>query len=100
MNKLGENYQLAQDILDLTEKEIKNMPQVNVLIVGKSGVGKSTLINSVFRENLADTGIGKPVTKHLRKITKEGIPIALYDTQGLELEESVQEKSAPRNFLD
>lgn len=37
MNKLGENYQLAQDILDLTEKEIKNMPQVNVLIVGKSG---------------------------------------------------------------
>ena len=66
------------------------MNPVNILIAGKTGVGKSTLINSVFRENLADTGIGKPVTKHLRRISKKGIPITLYDTRGLELNPKVQ----------
>lgn len=86
------NYNIIQEIMEKTESEIKKMNPVNILIAGKTGVGKSTLINSVFREKLADTGIGKPVTKHLRKISKEGIPIVLYDTRGLELEASVQKQ--------
>lgn len=98
MKKMTENYQLAQEILDLTEKEIKKMAPVNILLVGKSGVGKSTLINSVFREQLADTGIGKPVTQHLKKISKDGMPITLYDTQGLELKEEVQQKVTDEFF--
>lgn len=89
--KFSDNkYNMIQDILEKTEAEIEKMNPVNILIAGKTGVGKSTLINSVFRENLADTGIGKPVTKHLRRISKEGIPIALYDTRGLELNPKVQ----------
>lgn len=35
----------------------------NVLIAGGTGVGKSTLINSVFHGRMAATGQGKPVTK-------------------------------------
>ncbi|EXJ22496.1 hypothetical protein ADIAL_2082 [Alkalibacterium sp. AK22] len=85
-------YNMIQEILEKTEAEIEKMDPVNILIAGKTGVGKSTLINNVFREKLADTGIGKPVTKHLRRISKEGIPIVLYDTRGLELEESVQKQ--------
>jgi uncharacterized protein (DUF697 family)/GTP-binding protein EngB required for normal cell division len=89
--KFSDNkYNMIQDILEKTEAEIEKMNPVNILIAGKTGVGKSTLINSMFRENLADTGIGKPVTKHLRRISKEGIPIALYDTRGLELNPKVQ----------
>lgn len=89
--KFSDNkYNMIQDILEKTEAEIEKMNPVNILIAGKIGVGKSTLINNVFRENLADTGIGKPVTKHLRRISKEGIPIALYDTRGLELNPKVQ----------
>lgn len=79
------NYDLINEVLEKTNKEIKNMNPINILLVGKTGVGKSTLINGMFRENLADTGVGKPVTKYLQKITKENIPINLYDTQGLEL---------------
>lgn len=89
--KFSDNkYNMIQDILEKTEAEIEKMNPVNILIAGKTGVGKSTLINSVFRENLADTGIGKPVTKHLRRISKKGIPITLYDTRGLELNPKVQ----------
>ncbi|TYS69950.1 GTP-binding protein [Sutcliffiella horikoshii] len=68
------------------------MMPVNIMIIGKTGIGKSTLINSVFRENLAETGIGRPVTQHLRKISKEDVPICLYDTKGLELKSETQEE--------
>lgn len=72
-------------------EEVDRMPNANILIVGKTGVGKSTLINSVFREDLARTGIGNPVTRHIQRISKDGLPLTIYDTQGLELSHSVQE---------
>lgn len=72
------------------------MNPVNIMVVGKTGVGKSTLINNLFRENLALTGIGRPITKHLRRISKEGVPLVLYDTRGLELSLEVQKKSKVR----
>ena len=95
----NDRLNVIQEILDKTEKEIENMNPVNILIAGKTGVGKSTLINNIFREKLADTGIGKPVTKHLRKISKNGIPIVLYDTRGLELEQTIQQR-VKKEMLD
>lgn len=76
---------VADELFNKTKEVLRDMKRVNVLVVGKTGVGKSTLINSIFRENLATTGVGKPVTKSIVKITKEDIPIVLYDTKGLEL---------------
>ncbi len=76
---------LVEEMLAKTREEVDKMTPVNVMVVGKTGVGKSTLINSIFRENLATTGVGKPVTKHLQKIIKEGVPMSLVDTRGLEL---------------
>lgn len=90
MKNIDKHFDVAQEILDITEKELKNLAPVNILMIGKSGVGKSTLINSVFRERIADTGIGKPVTKHLQKITRNDVPITIYDTRGLELNQEVQ----------
>lgn len=81
---------VVKDIVHLTEEEIKNMDPINIMLIGKTGVGKSTLINNIFRENLVATGIGRPVTKHLERISKEGVPLNLYDTKGLELNQSVQ----------
>ena len=63
---------------------------VNVLIAGRTGVGKSTLINEVFQGRLAATGQGEPVTTETRRYTKKGIPLAIYDTRGLELKEYPQ----------
>ncbi len=76
---------LAQEAINQINKKIKNLKHLNIIIVGKTGVGKSTLINSVFRENLAATGIGKPVTEEVRAISKPDFPLTIYDTPGFDL---------------
>ena len=81
---------VAQDAIDAIAKKINDLKTLNIIVAGKTGVGKSTLINAVFKDNLAETGMGKPVTHHMRKITKSGIPLAIYDTRGFELGKEVQ----------
>ena len=50
-------------------KEAENqVGQCNVLVIGKTGVGKSTLINSVFRQRLAETGVAAPSLKAFANI--------------------------------
>ena len=83
---------LVDDCINAVHERIRNLNTLNVVIVGKTGVGKSTLVNSVFRENLAETGIGKPVTQHMRKISKKGMPISIYDTKGFELGKNAQDE--------
>ncbi len=90
---------LLSQFLRKIEEEEEKMHTANLMVVGKTGVGKSTLINSVFREDLADTGIGTPVTQHLRKITKAGVPLTIYDSKGLELDREVQQ-TIKKEILD
>lgn len=81
---------IAQEAINAIADKINNLNTLNIIVAGKTGVGKSTLINSVFKEKLADTGMGKPVTTHMRKISKKGIPLEIYDTRGFELGKEVQ----------
>lgn len=84
------SQELGNDLFNLTAKEVRNMEPVNILVAGKTGSGKSTLINALFREKLAETGIGHPVTQYVQKISKEGVPVNLFDTRGLELSPKAQ----------
>lgn len=92
MSKMAKHFDIAEEIIQLTEKEMKNLNPVNILVLGKSGVGKSTLINTIFREKIAATGMGKPVTKHLQKVSRKDVPITIYDSKGLELSAEVQKE--------
>lgn len=81
---------LADDLLAKTRQEIDSFAPINIIVAGKTGSGKSTLVNAIFRDNIAATGVGMPVTQHVQKLTKEGVPLTLYDTQGLELAADAQ----------
>lgn len=81
---------IVQEAIGAIGDKIKNLKTLNIIVAGKTGVGKSTLINAVFKDNLAETGMGKPVTDHMRRITKKGLPLAIYDTRGFELGKEVQ----------
>jgi len=89
----------AQDCISAISEKVRNLKTLNIIVAGKTGVGKSTLINSMFRENLAETGIGKPVTQHMRKISKKGVPLNSYDTKGFELGKDAQ-KEVKKEILD
>lgn len=84
--------EIAKKCMDAINEKLKNLKKLNIIVVGKSGVGKSTLINSLFRDKIAETGLGRPITTEIRKIEKKDYPMAIYDTPGFELSEGQQAK--------
>lgn len=62
----------------------KEKPKMNVLLMGVTGVGKSSLINALFGEEIAKAGVGKPITQHLEKYVDEEKGLIFWDTKGIE----------------
>ena len=88
-----DNINLFEIFTKKYNQEMKGMNHANLVIAGKTGVGKSTLINAAFREDIAQTGMGIPVTDEMRVYEKKDFPLRIYDTMGLELDEERREKS-------
>ncbi len=56
----------------------------NLAVFGKTGVGKSTLVNAIFGRDVARTGVGSPVTKGLVYYRHPDGFLGLYDSEGFE----------------
>ena len=94
--KMDDLKKLIEEAMKKAKSEMKD---VNILIAGRTGVGKSTLINAVFEGNFATTGSGKPITQKITEIRKEGIPIVLTDTKGLEIQDYEEIKNELQQYI-
>ncbi|WP_373454766.1 GTPase [Helicobacter pylori] len=65
-------------------KKTTQIPKMNILLMGATGVGKSSLINALFGKEIAKAGTGKPITQHLEKYIDEQKGLILWDTKGIE----------------
>ncbi len=45
-----------------TQRE--KLGKINIIVAGRTGTGKSTLVNAVFGDDFAETATGRPVTQH------------------------------------
>ena len=65
-----------------------NSFSTNVLILGKTGVGKSALLNYLFGDEISSVGSGKPVTGEgiftYEPFDYNGINITINDSWGIE----------------
>lgn len=64
--------------------KINHNSTFNILVMGRPGSGKSTLINLLINKRKAREGIGDSVTKEISKYVHEKYPITFEDTPGFE----------------
>jgi len=81
---------------DLTQRQVEGMFEqrlaeafgalgcFNLAVFGKTGVGKSTLVNAVFGRDVAATGVGSPVTRGLVYYRHPDGFLGVYDSEGFE----------------
>ena len=69
---------------------------INILVMGRTGCGKSTLINLLLDEKRAREGIGYSITKLYTQYVHKKYPITFTDTIGFEDEKSLNKM---KNFL-
>ena len=74
--------QVAQDAINAIANRIKNLNNLNIIVAGKTGVGKSTLINRLVGKKSAGVGNTPGFTKSLSwiRVNKD---IELLDSPGI-----------------
>ena len=87
--KDGGSIPLARSVLEgfetAYEEAISDLGRFNLAIFGKTGVGKSTLINAMFGAEVAATGTGRPVTLKTQYYEHPSGIFGVYDSEGIEV---------------
>lgn len=76
---------ITQDINQKMKEQIQKLKIINIMVIGKSGVGKTYLTNTVFGLN-TDDGLDETVGIH--SITRSNRNLRIYDCQGFEPDEN------------
>lgn len=95
------------------EKIMSNNDELtlNLLILGQTGVGKSSLINALLGKKVAKAGLGKPISTHIQEYKTEldGKKVNLYNSMGFEvknekciddIKNALKERSADKDIKD
>jgi len=82
----------AADVTRMYREEyaqaLNALGRFNLAIFGKTGTGKSTLVNAIFGESVAATGTGRPVTTGLDYYVHPNSILGIYDSRGFETGEA------------
>ncbi|MFM5470613.1 YcjF family protein [Aeromonas veronii] len=79
------------------DNEMAQVSRPNLMIVGGTGVGKSSLINLIFGKSIAKVGTGQPVTRGCERYEDPKVPLVIFDTEGYEVSEG---KISAGNFRE
>ena len=88
-------FELGEDDFTINGKKIykepeKNLFPINILLLGKTQVGKSTFINTLLKEKKAKEGGEKsPVTQKHQSFHIDEIPLIINDIEGFTGEENI-----------
>ena len=112
-NETGRELQvveLLKDSVDASTGEITyseyeskkniNKEKVNIIVAGKTGVGKSSLINYIFGKEVAKVGDGQPVTQEIQEYDLENDNITLFDTKGIEAKDYEKTLDNIKKYLE
>lgn len=112
-NETGRELQvveLLKDSVDASTGEVTyseyeskkniNKEKVNIIVAGKTGVGKSSLINYIFGKEVAKVGDGQPVTQEIQEYDLENDNITLFDTKGIEAKDYEKTLDNIKKYLE
>ena len=112
-NETGRELQvveLLKDSVDVSTGEVTyseyeskkniNKEKVNIIVAGKTGVGKSSLINYIFGKEVAKVGDGQPVTQEIQEYDLENDNITLFDTKGIEAKDYEKTLDNIKKYLE
>ena len=112
-NETGRELQvveLLKDSVDASTGEVTyseyeskkniNKEKVNIIVAGKTGVGKSSLINYIFGKEVAKVGNGEPVTQEIQEYNLENDNITLFDTKGIEAKDYEETLQNIKKYLE
>lgn len=90
----------SKKIKDEYQKARSGIIKPNILVAGATGVGKSSLVNLIFGNDIARTGVGAPVTKGIDR--HESKLFVLFDAEGYESGDASQQRyrQTLENLLD
>ncbi len=89
INKFFSYYNELGDINVLEEEQQDFTAKLNILVCGRAGAGKSTLINKILDEKRCREGSGLSVTHFTTFFSHYKYPLQILDTPGFEDDKSI-----------
>ncbi|QDH17225.1 DUF697 domain-containing protein [Swingsia samuiensis] len=74
---------MAKDILGKQQEQLKKIGKSRIVITGKSGVGKTTLLNQLLLKSQNEFGDGRAITSDITEYQIEGFPLIIAETKNI-----------------
>ena len=91
LNKFFSYYNELGDINIMEDDDQQFVARLNILVCGRGGAGKSTLINKILDEKRCREGSGQSITKFITFYNHKKYPLTIFDTPGFENEKTIND---------